>query len=116
MSLAPAEQRALDRIEFALYGSDRRLAHTLSRFKLPLAHGGLTMMVRQPRPRNRVIAAVILVMALGLLVAAVWNGSATSPTCASSTGPALTATKASDCQLSLHRGHEAGTAQNSTAK
>jgi hypothetical protein len=61
MSLAPAEQRALDRIEFALYGSDRRLAHTLSRFKLPLAHGGLTMMVRKPRRLKQVIVAAIVV-------------------------------------------------------
>jgi hypothetical protein len=53
MSLAPAERRALDKIEDGLRRSDRRLVRMMTRFKVPLARGGLVILVRRfrwPRP------------------------------------------------------------------
>lgn len=105
-------------IEDALRRSDRRLARMLTRFKVPLLRGGLVIAIREPRRRRRVVMAAIAVIAVALLVVAVWNSPATPLTCSapSRPGPAATTAQASICPLAMHRGHLAGTAVTGPAK
>ena len=117
MSLAPAEQRALDKIADALRYSDRRLARMLTRFEVPLARGGLVIVIRRSRWLRRLIVSAVAVTAAVLLVVAIVRSPAT-PICSphSSIRSLAAAVQASDCSLLTHGGHAAGTAGPGTAR
>lgn len=128
MSLAPAERRALDKIEDGLRRSDRRLARMMTRFKVPLSRGGLMILVRRlrrsrrSRRSRRLIGWAVVATAVALVVAGILNSPATPRTCATPGGPgsaaaaAAAATQAGHCPLALHRGHAASTAVSVPAK
>jgi ferric-dicitrate binding protein FerR (iron transport regulator) len=94
MSLAPAERRALDIIEDGLRGSDRRLARMLTRFQVPLARGGLVILIRGPGRRRRLISSAIVVTVVALLAVVIWHDPGAPP--------------------ALHQGRTAITTQDST--
>ncbi len=119
MSLAPAEQRALDKIADTLRRSDRRLARMLTRFKVPLARGGLMILIRRlPRTRllRRLIVSAVAVTAAVLLIVAVVRSPAT-PMCSphASIRSIAAAVRASECSLLMHQGHAPGPAATGTA-
>ena len=114
MSLAPAEQRALDTIADVLRHSDRRLARMLTRFAVPFFRGGLVILIRRlaRTPRfGRLVASAVAVAVAALLVVAVLRSPAT-PLCATpgSLRSAAAAVQASKCPLLMHHDHAAGTA------
>lgn len=66
MSLAPAERRALARIEDSLCRSDPRLARMLTQFRLPLSRGGLKGLARR-FPALRPYLSLIIALAVALV-------------------------------------------------
>jgi len=116
MSLAPAERRALDTIEDALRRTDRRLARMLTRFRLPLARGGLVIILRRPRRLRRLIVSAVAVAAVAWFVVAVIRCPATTLCSAPArTEPAAAAALAGDCLMLVHEGLDDGTAGAGTA-
>ena len=116
MSLAPAEQRALDKIADALRHSDRRLARMLTRFKVPLARGGLVILIRRPRRLRRLIVLAAAVTAAALLIVAILRSPA-MPVCSAHRGirSFAAAVQASNCSRLRHERHAIGTAGTGTA-
>ena len=90
MSLAPAERRALDKIENSLRHSDPQLSRMMRRFSVPLTRGGLGVMMRSPgRTRRLLLLAVILATLAVLVMLAVWGSTGTLP-CGVTANPAVT--------------------------
>ena len=116
MSLAPAEQRALDKIEDALRRSDRRLARMLARFKLPLSRGGLVIFLRKPGQLTQLIVSAVAVTAAVLVVAGIVR-SPTPPRCSApkSSVPVAAAAAARHCSLLMHEGRAISTPETGTA-
>lgn len=118
MSLAPAEQRALDTIADALRQSDWRLARMLTRFTVPFSPAGLVILIRRlPRTRwlRRLIVSAVAVTAAVLLTVAVVRSPAT-PICSApgNIRSAAAAGQASNCSLLVPGGHAAGPAGTGT--
>ena len=105
MSLAPAERRALARIEDSLCRSDPGLARMLTRFRLPVTRGGWMVPVHRLR-RGRLFVALMLAMILCLCVLAIVFGPHRAPSCggASGTGPATAAARVSHCPSASQTG------------
>ena len=104
MSLAPAERRALARIEDSLCRSDPGLARMLTRFRLPITRGGWTIAARRPR-RARLLVPLILAVTVALCVLAILPGPHRAPpSCGvgSGPGPATAAARFSDCPTANH--------------
>ena len=116
MSLAPAERRALDKIEAALRRSDRRLASMLTRFRLPLSRGGLVIFLRRPRRRRRLIVSAVAVAAAVFLVVAIIRSPA-PPRCPApgSSGSVAAAAAAKNCSLLVREGRAVGPARPGSA-
>jgi hypothetical protein len=116
MSLAPAERRALNKIEDALCRSDRRLARMLARFKLPLSRGGLVIFLRRPGQLTRLIVSAVAVTAAVLVVVGIVRSPA-PPRCSAprSSVPIAAAAAARNCSLLRHEGRAISTTQTGTA-
>jgi Protein of unknown function (DUF3040) len=118
MSLAPAERRALDKIEDGLRRSDWRLARMLTRFSVPLSRGGLIILAYRFRRRRRLIGWAVAATVMALIVVVLVHSPTTPLMCPapSGSGSAATASQAGACELTMYRGHEASTAENGTSK
>src|SRR5947209_5215601 len=87
MSLAPAERRALARIEDSLCRSDPGLARMLTRFRLPITRGGSKIPVQKLR-RVRLFVPLIFAVTVVLCVLAVVPGPHHAPpSCGAGSGP-----------------------------
>lgn len=116
MSLAPAEQRALDKIEDALRRSDQRLAHMMTRFRLPLSRGGLVIFLCRLRRLRRLIVSAVTVAAAVFLVVVVIR-SPVPPRCSAprTGGSVAAAAAARNCSLLMREGRAVGPAQPGSA-
>jgi hypothetical protein len=104
MSLAPAERRALARIEDSLCRSDPGLARMLTRFRLPITCGGWTIAARRLR-RARLLVPLILAVTIVLYVLAIVLAPRHAPpSCGAGSGPgsAAAAARFSDCPTASH--------------
>jgi hypothetical protein len=113
MSLVPAERRALAGIEDALCHSDPELARMLARFRVPIARGGLRVLVRRLlRPGS--ILPLIVVIALFLLVLAMVLSPAAPLPCDQHGGTRFAASvQVSGCPPAHHQGRAGGGAPSS---
>jgi Protein of unknown function (DUF3040) len=116
MSLAPAEQRALDKIEDALRRSDQRLAHMMTRFRLPLSRGGLVIFLCRLRRLRRLIVSAVAVAAAVFLVVVVIRSPA-PPRCSAprTSGSVAAAAAARNCPLFMREGRAVSTMGTGTA-
>jgi Protein of unknown function (DUF3040) len=100
MSLAPAERRALTRIEDSLCRSDPALARMLTRFRVPIARGGWMIPVQRLR-RVRLFVRLILAVIVFLCALAIVLGPHHAlPSCGAGNGSGSTtaAARFSHCQ------------------
>lgn len=112
MSLAPAERRALARIEDSLCRSDPRLAGRLTRFRLPITRGGWKVLARRPR-QFRLFVPLILAVTIFLCILAIVLGPHHAvSSCGAGRGPGSVAAAAhiNSCPAASHEG---GVAKNS---
>jgi Protein of unknown function (DUF3040) len=112
MSLAPAERRALARIEDSLCRSDPRLARMLTRFRVPITRGGWKVLARRPR-QLRLFVPLILTVTIFLCVLAIVLGphhAVPSRGADSGPGSVIAATRINNCPAASHKG---GVATNS---
>jgi hypothetical protein len=113
MSLAPAERRALARIEESLCRSDPRLASMLTRFSLPVWRGGWAGLTRRHR-RLGSFLPVVMAVAMVLLPALVIGLSVAAPLSCGPRGGAASAAATAHvrgCPPAIPRGHT-GTTQS----
>jgi|ERR1700761_360407 hypothetical protein len=106
MSLAPAERRALDKIEDSLRHSDPQLARMLRRFTVPITHGGLVILARRPGRLRLMVMLSVAVAMVAVLVFAALHGPAGVTPCspAASTGLGLPASTAGNCPAAQQQG------------
>jgi hypothetical protein len=91
MSLAPAERRALDKIEDSLRRSDPQLSRMMRRFTVPVTRGGLVVMARSPGRTKRLLLLIFILAAIALFVLMAMYGSTGTLPCGYSGNPAVTA-------------------------
>jgi hypothetical protein len=111
MSLAPAERRALARIEDSLCRFDPRLARMLTQFRLPITRGGWKVLARRPRQLTLLVSLILAVTCL-LCILAVVAGPHAPPPCGAGSGPGSVTAAAhiNSCSAASHKG---GVAKNS---
>jgi Protein of unknown function (DUF3040) len=113
MSLAPAERRALARIEDSLCRSDPGLARMLTRFRLPITRGGWKVLARRPRQLRLFVPLIFAVTVVLCVLAVVPGPHDAPPSCGagSGPGPATAAARINDCPAASHKGDVAKNSQ-----